>query len=247
MLLKCFCYSDNGIVATLSFQRILEHLWKHSQDKWFAQSSPVSVCVPRTMTEVKMKLRLSTQTQASGCECHSGIWKVEEAWGSRVFPSSNYCITEWEFCSLRGLTENLSNRQGNSQAEVRDDRRQLDKGAWGILELLPNLWRTASKTNRASRANTASELLCVPYCPHNDINQDNQMEKPASFCSWKWLSKSILSYNRTQTGDEGEHYAIVWGLQKQRVMNNTNETWNNALGPRSEGCYGEWNHHWWSR
>lgn len=156
----------------LTFREKLEHLWKHSQDKWFAQSSPVSVCVPRTMTEVKTKLRLSTQTQTSGCECHSGIWKVQEAWGSRVFPSSNYRITEWKFCSLRGLTEYYQTGRVTAKQKVREDRRQLDKGMWGILELLPILWRKASKTNRASRANTANELLCVPNCPHNDINQD---------------------------------------------------------------------------
>lgn len=135
-----------------------------------------------------------------------------------------------------------------AKQKVRGDRRQLDKGMQEVLELLPILWRKASKTNSKQGKHCQRTAVCAKLSPQwHKPRWLTQPEKPASFCSWKLLSKSILSYNRTQTGDEGECYAVVWGLQKHRVMNNTNETWNNALGPRSEGCYGEWNHRRWSR
>ena len=97
--------------------------------------------------------------------------------------------------------------------------------------------KVSKKTDRASRANTASELSCVLSCPHNDINQDEEPRwkgplhfAPGNYC----LSQTCLRIE--QTGDEGEYYSIVWGIQKQRVRNNTNETQHKALGPRSEGC-----------
>lgn len=60
-----------------------------------------------------------------------------------------------------------------AKQKVREDRRQLGKGVQERLESPQSWWRKVSKTtNRASRANSANELLCVLNCPHNDINQD---------------------------------------------------------------------------
>lgn len=173
-LLKCYYFSfDNGIAATLNFQRNIGAFMETFTGsviciKW------LSICMcakDNDWGEDEVKTVHINPDLVAECVVQ-GFGRRRRLEGQASSPSLNYCITEWKFCSPWGLLSVYQTGSGIAKQKVRDDRRQLDKGVQEILELLQILWRKASKTNRASRANTASELLCVLNCPHNDINQD---------------------------------------------------------------------------